>query len=282
MKATSEQIIIGFIKGRPDLAEELLVRSGVGFDKNVSADELLNNVVSAYQYSPKFRKEFQQVFKGVVEETYTNFAGGEYNRAFQIQSGSSGFNDMNWDLKNFAGEFDSSVGEFSDFAGEFFNQTGNLGFPPRKTSFLDRPTPSLSDKPTPSLSSLLDKTTPSLRDLTTGGSSTGSSDTGGSSTGSGRLGGIVSFFKNTFSTESGEFDTEKANKILNTGFGVLNSVRNRGGNLTTNYSDNISSGSELRPPSGWWGNLLTWQKVAVIGVPVIIVGLVAWKLSKNK
>ncbi len=275
MKATSEQIIIGFIKGRPDLAEELLVRSGVGFDKNVSADELLNNVVSAYQYSPKFRKEFQQVFKGVVEETYTNFAGGEYNRAFQIQSGSSGFNDMNWDLKNFAGEFDSSVGEFSDFAGEFFNQTGNLGFPPRKTSFLDRPTPSLLDKPTSG--SIL-----TTGGSSTGGSSTGSSDTGGSSTGSNRLGGIVSFFKNTFSTESGEFDTEKANKILNTGFGVLNSVRNRGGSLTTSYSDDPSGGSQVPQTSGWWDGLVGWQKVAVIGVPVIIVGLVAWKLSKKK
>jgi hypothetical protein len=265
MKATSEQIIIGFIKGRPDLAEELLVRSGVGFDKNVSADELLNNVVSAYQYSPKFRKEFQQVFNGVVEETYTNFAGGEYNRAYQIQSGSSGFNDMNWDLKDFAGEFENSVGEFSDFAGEFFNQTGNLGFPPRQTSLLDRPTPSLLDKPT------------SGSILTTGGS-----DTGGSSTGSGRLGGIISFFKNTFSTEGGEFDTEKANKILNTGFGILNSVRNKGGNLTTNYSSNSGNDSQMPPPEGWWNNLLTWQKVAIVGVPVIVVGLVAWKLSKKK
>jgi len=256
MKATSEQIIIGFVKGRPDLAQELLVRSGVGFDKNVSPDELLNNVVSAYQYSPKFRKEFQQVFNGVVEETYTNFAGGEYNRAYQIQSGSSGFNDMNWDLKNFSGEFDSSVGEFSNYAGDFFNFT----FP----TLTGEDIPSSSGKP-----------------LVLTGKGEKFSDSKGNVSGE-KFARVGQFFKNIFTNDSGEFDTEKANKILNTGFGVLNSIRNKGGNLTTNYSSNSGNDSQMTETQGWWSNLQTWQKVAIVGVPVIIVGLVAWKLSKKK
>lgn len=252
MKATEDQIIVGFIKGRPELAKELLVRSGVGFDKNVSDSQLLESVVSAYTYSPKFRKEFQQVFQGVVEETFENFAGGDFNRAYEIQSGSSGFNDMNWDLKNFSGEFSSDKGEFSDFAGDFFNFTF--------------PTPSgeaiTSGKPLV---------------LTSKGEKF--SDQVGNISGE-RFARIGQFFKNTFTNKEGKFDTDKANSILNTGFGVLNSIRGKKGDLTSNYSS--ENKSEETTPEGWWSNLQTWQKVAIIGVPVIIVGLVAYKFSKAK
>lgn len=265
MKVTSDQIIVGFIKGRPELAKELLVRSGVGFDKNISDSELLESVVSAYTYSPKFRKEFQQVFQGVIEESYQNFAGGEYNRAFQIQSGSSGFNDMNWDLKNFSGEFSSDKGEFSDFAGEFANAIGDdfgsgLGFPKRSSSFLST-TPSLSTEK---------KVTPSI--LTTMGS--------GSQKEGGKGAGVIAWLKNTFSNEEGKLDTEKANQVLNTGFGILNSIRGKGGQLTDKYESDQSG--DTFQEQGWWKSAPTWQKVAVIGVPVIIVGLIAWKFSKAK
>lgn len=251
MKATEDQIIVGFIKGRPDLAKELLVRSGVGFDKNVSDSQLLENVVSAYTYSPKFRKEFQQVFQGVVEETYENFAGGEYNRAFEIQSGSSGFNDMDWNLKNFAGEFANAIGD--DFG-------SGLGFPKKSGSFLSS-TPTLStDK----------KVTPSI--LTTMSSNSGD--------GSGRGAGIVSWFKKNFSKEDGGFDTDKANQVLNTGFGILNSIRGKGGQLTERYESEQRT-DEFQQES-WFKSAPVWQKVAVIGVPVIIIGLIAWKFSKGK